>query len=380
MFWTFDYQGKEYISWGQPRSLPKEEVSNIKSRFDLSVYQGEEIKRGESVLYSMQGDATLGMGDSIWLMTYLREIYNIKGRRRCQLDVATSESIAKFYSNFLPNAFNFIDEYVLKEDFDKYDHVLPAMYYWKDKDEADRSWNDNKSILERLYNLVGVEYCGLPDWSDFTPHEILNPPDDYYEKLGIKKEDRYVFFQWHSSGIPKNLPPKSNIKLLQHITKKYGLKCYVIGRLTVLDDLEKIPGVINLSNKTTAEDVFSLAANAEFIVCPDSAGVHLSEAYRVPGVAIMSTLPPVYIAHKYEIPAFMFGSGFCPFRPCGVVTHLPLKDKCPPGTKNYCAVLEDIDLEVFDNCLTKSFSNRENYRKTDTINFYQSMSLPIVPT
>ena len=123
-----------------------------------------------------------------------------------------------------------------------------------------------------------------------------------------------------------------------------------------------------------------MAANAEFIVCPDSAGVHLSEAYRVPGVAIMSTLPPVYIAHKYEIPTFMFGSGFCPFRPCGIVTRLPLEDKCPPGTKNYCAVLEDIDLEMFDKCLTKSFSNRENYRKTDTINFYQSMSLPIVPT
>ncbi len=378
MFWTWTNKkdNQTYVSWGQPRSIPKAQVANLKPDYDVKVYRGEEIKPAHSVIYAMQGDETLGMGDSIWLISYIRDIYRIKGRRRCELHVATSAPISRFYSNFLPKSIKLIDEYVTKEQFDTYDHKLPAMYYWKEKDEADRSWLDNHSILERLYNLVGIEYNSLPDFGEFTNEEILYPPKSYYEKLGIDPKDKYVFFQWHSSGHPKNLPPKTNIKLIKHITKTYGHKVYVIGRLEGLDQLESIPGVRNFCNKTSAEDVFSLAFNSEFIVSPDSAGVHLSEAYRIPGVGIMATLPPTYIASKYRIPTFMFGSGFCPHKPCGIVTHLPL-EKCPKGTKHYCAVLEDIDLDLFDKCVAKSYENRQQYRLGSNIPFYESQNLPI---
>jgi len=376
MFWTFDYQGKKYVAWGQPRSLPKDAVTNLEPDYSVKVYQGEEIKPEDSVFFSMQGDATLGMGDSIWLISYIRDIYRIKGQRRCKLDVSTSEPIAKFYANFLPKSINFTPEYITKKQFDAYTHKLPAMYYWKETDGSDRSWLDNQSILQRLYGLVGIEYDGLPDFGEFTDEEILYPPQSYYARLGINPKDKYVFFQWHSSGVPKNLPPKSNIKLLKHITETYGYKVYVIGRLDGLDRIEEVLGIKNLCNKTTAEDVFSLAFNSEFIVCPDSAGVHLSEAYRIPGVAVMATLPPTYIASKYKIPAFMFGSGFCSHKPCGYATELPLH-KCPTGTKNYCAVLQDIDLAMFDKCVAKSYDNRNKYRQVKSIDFYQSQNLPI---
>lgn len=376
MFWTFDYKNIKHASWGQPRSIPKEQISNLESDFSIKVYGGEAIRPGEKVLFSMQGDATLGMGDSVWLISYIRDIYRIKGRRRCRLDISTSEPIAKFYSNFFPKSVGFVPEYITKEQFDSYHHKLPAMYYWKETDQADRSWVDNKSILERLYRLVGIEYDGLPDFGDFTNEEILYPPKSYYERLKIDPKDKYVFFQWHSSGTPKNLPPKSNIKLLRHITTKYEYKVYVIGRLNGLDQLEDIPGVRNLCNKTTAEDVFSLAFNSEFTVGPDSAGVHLAEAYRIPGVAIMSTLPPSYIASKYKIPTFMFGSGFCSHKPCGHATELPL-DKCPAGTKNYCAVMEYIDLAMFDQCISQSYANRDRYRQAESVDFYKSQFLPI---
>lgn len=378
MFWTWKYKNQEMVSWGRPRSIPAEEVSDLKEDYKVKVYSGEDIHPGERVLYAMQGDATLGMGDSIWLINYIRDIYKVKGHRRCSFDVATSDTMATFYSSFLPGAINFIDEYVTKEEFDKYDHVLPAMYYWKEVDDADRSWVDNKSILERLYGLVGIEYRGLSDWTDFTPDEILDPPDDFYSRLGITKGEKYCFFQWHSSGLPKNLPPASNIKLLKHITETYDVKCYVIGRLKKLDSIEKIPGVVNLSNKTSANDVFSLAINADFILAPDSAGVHLGEAYHIPTVGIMSTLPPSYIASKYKIPAFMFGSGFCSHKPCGIVTKLPIDTKCPPGTKDWCAVLRLIDLNMFDKCLARSIKNRKDYRHCEAIDFYKSQQLPIV--
>jgi hypothetical protein len=377
MYWTWDHAGESMVSWGQPRSIPREQVGNLQPDYSVKVYAGEEIRPEDSVIFSMQGDATLGMGDSIWLISFIRDVYRVHGRRRCRMDVATSETIGRFYARFLPSSIRLVPEYLSKQAFDAYTHKLPAMYYWKERDEADRSWTDNRSILERLYRLVGIQYEGLPDFGEFTDEKILYPNDEFYRRLGIGREEKYVFLQWHSSGEPKNLPPKTNIKLLRHITQKYGLKVYVIGRLSGLDRLEEIPGVVNLSKKTLAEDVFSLAFGAEFIVSPDSAGIHLGEAYRVPAVGIMSTLPPVYVAQQYKIPAFLFGAGFCPHKPCGVVTHLP-KDKCPNGNGHYCAVLDDIDLDLFDRCVEQTFANRRNYRRTASVDFYQSQNLPIV--
>ena len=296
------------------------------------------------------------------------------------MSVVSTPRILDFYSHFMPNSFEKVPEYMTEEAFWKFDHKLPAMYYWHDLgDDSDKSWVDDRSLLARLYAWTGMEYTGLPDWGEFTDETILYPPANFWTRLGLNKKDKYVYFQWHSSGHTKNLPPASNIKLIKHIVSKYGLKVYVVGRLKCLDGLESIPGVVNLSGKTedNVEAVFSLAFNSEFIVSPDSVGVHLSEAYRIPAVCVVATLPPSYICHKYRIPTFMFGSGHCPFKPCGVVHHLPKDKKCPLGTGDYCRVLEEIDLNLFDRCLEQSFRNRQAYGSIPSENFYDALSMPI---
>jgi hypothetical protein len=382
MYWTFGYQGQRYASWGEPRRLPEEQVSDLKPRFDVQVYRGEEIGRNDSICFLMQGDATLGLGDTIWLITYMRDIYRLKARRHCKRFVFVSSPwILNFYSHFLPDFFELKEEYMTEKEFATINHKLPAMYYWHDtNDNADRSWVDNQSLVQRLYGWSGIEYQGIPDWGEFTDEKLLYPQDSFWTDLGLNKNDPYVFFQWHSSGHTKNLPPKTNIKLLRHITQKYGLKVYVVGRLNSLDPfLSQIPGVVNLSGKTEghAEALFSLAFNSEFIVSPDSAGVHMAEAYRIPAVCIMATLPPVYICSKYQIPTFMYGSGHCPYCPCGVVHHLPKGRKCPPDTGDYCKVLEDIDLDLFDRCLQESFDKRKRYRWAPAKDFYKALKAPI---
>lgn len=382
MYWSFKYQNKRYVSWGEPRRFSKNEISDLKPSFDIHIYQGENIKRTDSVCFLMQGDSTLGMGDTIWLINYMREIYRIKARRHCSRFVFVSSPwMLNFYKNFLPKSFELKEEYMSEYEFFNIEHKLPAMYYWHDTDDnSDKSWIDNQSLLQRLYNWSGMEYQGLSDWGEFTNEEILYPSNSFWSNLKIDKNEPYVFFQWHSSGHSKNLPPKSNIKLLKHITEKYGLKVYVIGRLKCLDPfLSQIPGVVNLSGKTegNAEAIFTLAFNSEFIVSPDSAGVHLAEAYRIPAVCIMSTLPPVYICSKYKIPSFMFGSGHCPYKPCGIVHELPKKNKCPQGTGNYCKVLDEINLNLFDKCLEESIQNRQRYHSVPAKNFYDARNEPI---
>ena len=384
MYWSWTYNNKNYISWGEPRLIDKISISNLKPRFDIKIYSGQQIKPEESVVFTFQGSSDLGLGDSIWLCSYLRDIYRIKARRKCNFNIVSSPWVHNFYKNFLPSSFNYINEYMLEEDFMRMEHKLPAMYYWHEEVEnskkgTDKSWVDNKSIIQRLYSWTGMEYNGLPDWGEFTNEKILYPKDDFYSSLNLNKKDKYVYFQWHSSGHAKNLPPASNIKLLKHITKNYGLKVYVIGRLKCLDVLNEIDGVVNLSGKTegNVESLFSLAFNSEFIVCPDSAGVHMAEAFKIPAVCILSTLPPSYICSKYKIPTFMYGSGKCPFKPCGIVHELPKENRCPVNTKDYCAVLEDIDVNLFDKCVTKSFENRLNYKSTKPENFYDALSAPI---
>lgn len=381
MFWSFEHNKQSYMSWGSPRLEPfLSQAINKKPRYDIEIYDGKHIKPEESVAWFMQASNDLGLGDTIWLINYMRDIYNIKARRRCNFKVVSGKWVHDFYKNFLPQSFEMINEYITEEDFNKIEHKLPSMYYWHDtNDNSDKSWLDNRSLIQRLYAWSGMEYTGLSDWGEFTNEKILYPENSFWTNLNIDKKDKYVYFQWHSSGHSKNLSPKANIKIIQHIVKKYGYKVYVVGRLKCLDLLNGIEGVVNLSGKTEgkAESLFTLSFNSEFIVCPDSAGIHLSEAYKIPCVGILSTLPPSYIASKYKIPTFMYGNGHCPFKPCGIVHKLPKETKCPQGTENYCKVLEDIDLELFDRCVKKSFDNRLKYRSCQNEKFYEAKNQPI---
>ena len=51
MYWSFVYRNKSYVSWGKPRSVPLEQVTNIESRFDVHVYQGEQILPEDKIIF-----------------------------------------------------------------------------------------------------------------------------------------------------------------------------------------------------------------------------------------------------------------------------------------------------------------------------------------
>jgi len=378
MYWSFSLNNQTYYSWGQPRENIQKECKNLQPRYDVNIYQGELVKPEDTAVMLIKGDGTLGLGDSIWLISYLREWLMYKGHNKCKIYFGSSKIITDFYRNFLPGCFQYEDEYISEERFESITHKLPSIYYWHDHGGGDKSWVRNQSIISRTYEWCGIQYQGIPDWRLFSPNHIMYPEQEFYDKLGIEPGLKHVFFQWHSSGISKNLSPAANIKLLKELGKMNDIdKIYIIGRLNHLDQLNELPKVKNLANKTTGLDVFTLAATSSLIVCPDSAGLHLGEAYRIPTVAIMSTLPPVYVAYKYNIPSFIYGSGICPYKPCGHVIELPLY-KCPKGTKDYCAINSDVDIHQFRMAIQKTKQNTQDYRSIRATNFYNALNEPIV--
>jgi len=155
MYWTFKYKGQRYASWGEPRRIPKEQVTDLQSRFDINIYNGAQIKPEESVCFLMQGDDTLGLGDSIWLISFMRDIYRLKGRRRCKFIFVSSPWILQFYSNFLPSSFELREEYMLESEFMNIPHKLPAMYYWHDtKDNVIP--HDNFHITNCIFLILAL--------------------------------------------------------------------------------------------------------------------------------------------------------------------------------------------------------------------------------
>lgn len=378
MFWSFKLNNERYATWGEPRNTSG--AADAMPRFDILVNNGEHIYPDDKSIVLMQGDSTFGVGDSIWLMSFLRLIWQQRHNKQGELYFCSSNKYLSLFKNFLPKEIKLIKEYMTWDDFVQFDHFFPSIYYWKNvSDNSDKSWLDNQSLLERLCTWVGIKYDGLEDWNQFTPEHILHPSDEFFLNLGITPGEKYIMIQWHSSGYPKNIPPHTMFKIINHLKERFNYKIVIVGTNPELNKI-KMDGVVVTVGKTEIIDLFSIAANASLIICPDSAAVHLAELYKIPCVCIMSTLPPVYIASKYRIPTFIFGSGHCPYSPCGYVHELPL-DRCPKGTKDFCAVMNDIRLSLFDTCLDKTILNAKvwndpNYKGTP-VHFYDAVYQPI---
>lgn len=374
MYWSCIFNGTKYYSWGQPQ-LPN--ASSIQPEY-IPVYCGEKVNSNDKAILLHNGNSKFGLGDFIWLTSFLREWNLLKGRNKCPITFGSSEIIVKLIRNFLPPIVQYTKALVQEDVFQQHNHKLASLYYWPDRDGSDKSWIRNRSIVSRSFAWAGMQYEGLPDWRIFSPNQIIYPDQDFYNKLQIDENENYVFFQWHSSGKAKNLPNQINIKLLQLLAQLDYDKIYVIGMYDNLDQLERINKVINLSGKTSCLDVFTLAANASLIISPDSGGIHLGEAFRVPAVGITATLPPNYIAYKYKVPAFITGSGFCPYKPCGHVHDLP-HGKCPNPSLDYCQVLENIDQKSFLLAIQKTRDNVNNLKSCPAEKFYNALHEPMSP-
>ncbi len=355
MFHSFLSDGEKFYSWGQPLGASLRHVQKLRPEPDVPFYAGETIKPDDSVLL-LTGTFKVALGDSIWLISFVRDWYRWRAQRRGQVRVGVSEISQPLYRAFLPQAIELCLQNVPEKEFLATTYKLPGLQFPLDRGGGIKSWAMNRSMVSWLYQSCGMVFDGLPDWGEFAPPAVLDPPKAFFRRIGVPSEP-FIFFQANSTSRTRTLSPASRLKLMQHLLAHYGRPVYLVDTEEHNAELAKLPGVRTFFGKLSALDVFTLGAQAELIVSPDTLGIHLGEAFRRPAVGILGPTPPQHMAWGYRVPAFIYGSGFCANRPCGHTSFLPRKTKCPTRDLEFCAVTEDIDLALFDRAVERTREN-----------------------
>jgi hypothetical protein len=355
MFHSFLCDGKKFYSWGQPLGASIRHVRQLRPEPDVTFYSGEVVRATDSILL-LTGTFRLALGDSIWMISFARDWYRWRAQRRGHMRVGVAEASQALYRTFLPEAVELCLQNVPEKEFLATTYKLPGLQFPLDSGGGIKSWAMNRSMVSWMYQSCGMVFDGLPDWGEFAPPAVLNPLKSFFQRIGAPVEP-FTFLQGNSSSRTRTLSPALRLKLARHLLAQYGRPVYLVDTEGNNSELAKLPGVRTFFGKLSALDVFTLAAQADLIVSPDTLGIHLGEAFRRPSVGILGPTPPQHMAWGYRVPAFIFGSGACQNRPCGHTTFLPRKTKCPTRDLEFCAVTEDVDLALFDRAVERTQEN-----------------------
>jgi len=355
MFYSFLSGNDKFYCWGMPMGISQSHARQLRAEPEVPFYQGEPVQPEDSILL-LTGGYHVALGDSIWLISFARDWHRWRAQRRGRMRVGVAESSQPLYRAFLPAAIKVCLQNIPEKEFLTVTHKLPGLQFPLEPGGGIKSWALNRSMVSWLYQCCGMIFNGLPDWGEFAPPAILDPPKSFFRRLGTPNE-RFILFQGNSTSRTRTLSPALRMKLIQHLLAQHGLPVYIVDTEAHHHEVAKLSGVRTFFGKLSTLAVFALGARADLIVSPDTLGIHLGEAFRRPTVGILGPTPPQHMAWGYRVPAFVFGSGFCQNKPCGHTSFLPRKTKCPTRDLEFCAVTENIDLAVFDRAVARTREN-----------------------
>ena len=128
MYHTYFYKDKHHVVWSYPFWLPNQYFATVKEK-KVKLYDGSPVKRGDKVLQLAAPDDGMAVGDSIWLISFLRDWYRTRGQRNCQMHVGIPPSSEALFKTFLPKNFKIVPYVVDETFFDKMDYILPALVF-----------------------------------------------------------------------------------------------------------------------------------------------------------------------------------------------------------------------------------------------------------
>ena len=202
-----------------------------------------------------------------------------------------------------------------------------------EENELSFFYNRRVERLMRLHEAERVLALMQPfGGSDESPRPHLTLSEDERSYVcGLMGESPYALVAPGSAWVTKRWPPEHFAQVVIGLEER-GYRVALMGgpsdRETAELVAEKLPvSVANLVGKTTVRQMAALIAEADLLVCNDSAPVHVASAFDKPTVAIFGpTTPEMGFAPLGER-SIAIGLRDLSCRPCGEHGD----DTCPEG-------------------------------------------------
>lgn len=144
-------------------------------------------------------------------------------------------------------------------------------------------WFDYGSILEAF--SIGA---GLPPL--FVTPKVYIGSDSRAEVDALKLPSSYCVIHRQSNSIAKDWEIDKWTQTVAWIREKYDLEVVEVGAAKGNAHLQQIPGVINLTNKTSLIATAEVIRRAKMFIGVDSGPAHMSNAVGTPGVVLLGRI------------------------------------------------------------------------------------------
>lgn len=144
-------------------------------------------------------------------------------------------------------------------------------------------------------NVSEFEYYGAFVRGLYNPNYITEMPSLPYKAQNIILGKYYVVFPG-GSLIQKFWALDRYAQVVNHIFEKTGFQCVILGSASeqwAVDDLKNhlnlfaYASVVDLTGRTSIDDVIDIIGNAKFVVSNDTSGAHIAAATKTPSVVIV---------------------------------------------------------------------------------------------
>lgn len=257
-----------------------------------------------------------GLGDLIMLTPSLRTLKRTHPKLDITL-VMNKEYISSFSKlKYLSNVISF------DNISGHFDHVLDLRKSVESPEVGGFLSTKLYTSLNRIDifdRLVGVR--SLNHKPDIV---VSNSGTDRIKKI-IDYDRKYTWIGVHAccTSNLRTFPPEYVPIILTLLLKKgrrivlFGQTEFWYGRFVpISSDKIKIPGVINLVNKTSVEDLASLCSLMDLMIAPDSSVVHISGALDIPCLAVFGNIDPDLRIKYYSSTRTIYPKDELPCIPC----------------------------------------------------------------
>ena len=237
------------------------------------------------------------------------------------------------------------------EAWDSYDCHVPLDDLFAGKLGGIECGTGPGNHFDRIFAWMGVD----PDPKYKRPWLTVVEKDftELKEKNIWPLPKPYFVYNVSSSGPNRTYPPQMGKEAVAALLDELpGHVAVILGQNEHMPFHLKHDRVINLYNKTKVfRSMFPIVQDADFVIGPDSAGIHIAGGLSRPSISLWGPYDPEWRVKYYTDSYPVFVPGVCPHAPCAPHPDMP-QVKCKDATnrtkgmQRWCNVMRAITKEM----------------------------------